>query len=203
MTPSEFAIEIRRKIEAIRRDNTPLNKAAADTHSRMTERIFVQGKDSSGGQIGNYSTKDIWINPEPENGNFAPRNSGGFNPLRGKNGNTEFKTNPGRVRKTSYFKGWKGFRAAQNLQTSKVDLNYTGELFKDFGKEDKAAELKNVVKLSTDTFAATIENTEENNSVKAFGAEKRFGKKIFKLTAEEERLFYETLEKELKQALEL
>ena len=196
MTPSEFAIEIRRKIEAIRRDNTPLNKAAASVHAEMSQRIFVEGKDSSGGQIGSYSTEDIWINPNKT----ATRNKKGFNPLKGKNGNTEFKTNPSRKRKTSYFEGWKGFRSTQGLNTAYVDLNNTGEMFKDFAKTNLPF-LDRVVQLSTNEFASTF--TKDINTKKASGNEEHFGKTIFELTQSERNDFYRLLEAELKQALEL
>lgn len=196
MTPSEFAIEIRRKIESLRRDNRPLNVAAASTHSEMTERIFVDGQATDGGGIGQYSTKDIWINPDKT----ATRNQKGFNPLRGKNGDTEFKTNPSRQRKTSYFKGWKGFRSTQGLQTAVVDLNNTGDMFKDFGKSNLPF-LDRVVQLNVDEYASTF--SRPLNVKKASGNEEHFGKTIFKLSDEEKRNFYRTLELELKQALEI
>lgn len=196
MTPAEFAIEIRRKIEAIRRDNRPLNVAAADTHAKMSERIFVKGQASDGNGIGQYSTKDIWIDPV----RTATKNSRGFNPLKGKNGNTEFKSNPSRVRQTSYFKGWKGYRSVQGLQTSVVDLNNTGDMFFDFAKSNLPF-LDQVRQLNVNEYASTF--TRNNNIKIAEGNEKHFKKTIFKLTASEKANFFRTLELELKQALEI
>lgn len=195
MTPTEFAIEIRSKIEALMRDNRPLNVAAASTHAEMTDRIFVKGQ-AVDGAIGQYSTKDIWINPEKT----ATRNQKGFNPLKGKNGNTEFKTNPSRVRKTSYFKGWKGFRSTQGLQTAVVDLNNTGDMFFDFGKTNLPY-LDRVVQLNVNEYASTF--TKDINTKKASGNEEHFGKTIFELSSSEKNKFYRTLELELKQALEI
>lgn len=196
MTPAEFAIEIRFKIEAIRRDNRPLNVAAADTHAKMSDRIFVKGQASDGNGIGQYSTKDIWINPDKT----ATRNQKGFNPRKGKAGNTEFKTNPSRKRKTSYFEGWKGFRATQGLQTSVVDLNNTGDMFFDFAKTNLPF-LDRVVQLNVNEYASTF--TKDLNTKKASGNENHFNKTIFKLTASERANFLRLLELELKQALEL
>jgi hypothetical protein len=196
MTPTEFAIEIRRKIEALRRNNRPLNVAAASTHTKMTKRIFVDGKARNESSIGSYSIKDIWINPNKT----ATRNKKGFSPLKGKNGDTEFKTNPTRQRKTSYFKGWKDFRSVQGLQTAVVDLNYTGDMFKDFAKSNLPF-LDQVVQLNLNEYASTF--TREINTKKAKGNEEHFRKSIFELSNSEKDNFYRILELELKQALEI
>ena len=209
MTPTEFAIEIRRKIEALRRNNRPLNVAAASTHTKMTERIFVDGKATDGGGIGQYSTKDIWLKEitDPIGGfgkkkkpyGVAARNKGGLDPKKGKDGSTEFKTVT-RQRITSYFQGWKGFREAQGLQTAVVDLNLSGDMFKDFAKTNLPF-LDRVVQLNVDEYASTF--SRPMNIKKASGNEEHFGKTIFKLSDEEKRNFYRILELELKQALEI
>lgn len=93
----------------------------------LSRRVFMHGKNADGSPIGDYSQKDIWINPNK----MRVRNKKGFVPLKGKKGNTEFKSDPARKRKTSYFEGWKGFREAQGLRTGFINLNYTGDLKSD------------------------------------------------------------------------
>lgn len=191
MTPQEFAIKIRERAQELQIHNRPLNIAAASVHSTMAERIFVKGETASGGQIGNYSTKDIWVNPNKT----ATPNSKGFNPLKGKKGATDFKRNPSRKRKTSYFEGWKGLRAAQGLPTNRVDLNFTGDMFFDFSRKDKQL-LQRVEELSRHEYASMF--SREGNAEKASGNEKHFGAVIFKLSRFERAEFYRICSLELK-----
>jgi hypothetical protein len=209
MTPTEFAIEIRRKIEALRRNNRPLNVAAASTHTKMSKRIFVEGKARNESSIGSYSTKDIYLKElkDPIGGfgkkkkpyGIAARNRKGLYPKKGIDGNEKFKTTD-RARITSYFKGWKDFRSVQGLQTAVVDLNYTGDMFKDFAKSNLPF-LDQVVQLNLNEYASTF--TREINTKKAKGNEEHFRKSIFELSNSEKDNFYRILELELKQALEI
>lgn len=196
MTPQEFAEVLREKAYELRRYNRPLHIAAASTHTMQADRIFRQGLNSSGDEIGQYSTKDIWVNPAKT----ATKNQKGFSPLKGKTGNTEFKSNPSRKRKTSYFEGWKGLRAAQGLKTDKVNLNFTGDMFFDFARPDSPA-LERVDKLSTDEYASLF--SRPFNALKAEGNEDHFGGAIFKLSQKERQEFYSTCDFELKRFLKI
>lgn len=184
MTVAEYREKLERQIEQLRKDNRPLFLAAQATHARMSKRIFSDGKDSSDGSIGVYSEKDIWIDPDKT----ATRNKKGFNPLKGKSGNTKFKSNPERERKTSYFEGWKGFRETQGLRTGVVNLNYVGDMFSDFNRP--------VQIVNPNEYVSSF--SRELNSLKASGNEEHFGKTIFKLTQAEKDKFFKTAEKELK-----
>lgn len=196
MTPQQFAEVLREKSDELRRYNRPLNVAAASTHTMQADRIFSQGLNSTGSQIGQYSTKDIWVNPSKT----ATKNNKGFSPLKGKTGATEFKSNPSRKRKTSYFEGWKGLRAAQGLKTDKVNLNFTGDMFFDFARPNKAL-LQRVDQLSTDEYASLF--SRHFNALKAEGAEDHFNAAIFKLTQQERQEFYKTADFELKRFLKI
>jgi hypothetical protein len=195
MTAEEFAISIRRKIDRLQSDDKPLRDATASAHGQMAQRIFEKGQTSDESNIGSYSTKDIWINPDKT----ATRNKGGFNPLKGKNGNTEFKTNPARVRKTSYFEGWKGLRSAQGLPTDNVNLNFTGEMRSDFSRP---IENLDPFKVANNEYVFRFTAKPELNNDKARGNEAHFNKTIFKLSKQERDTFYRVATAEIRRLLE-
>jgi len=200
MTPQELAIKIRSQSLALRNQNLPLKIAATSAHTLMVKRIFVDGQTANGGGIGQYSTEPIYINPVTT----PTRNKKGFNPLKGKNGNTEFKTNPDRVRKTSYFEGWKGFREVQGLKTGKVNLNYTGDMFMDFANAANpnitGSETFTPLYVSINEYMAAFR--QPLNTKKASGNEQHFGVTIFKLTQAEKAAFYKVANFELKKLLQ-
>ena len=192
MTAEEFAQKIREKIDLLKSDDKPLRDATTTAHAKMTQRIFEGGKDSDEGSIGSYSTADIWINPDKT----ATRNKGGFSPLKGKNGNTEFKTNPSRKRKTSYFKGWEGLRSAQGLETAVVNLNFTGDMRSDFSRP-----IENLAPFKVANNEYVFRFSRDMNNKKARGNEEHFNKTIFKLSKEERDLFFSTATREIKRLL--
>jgi len=204
ITPQEFAIKIRSQAEALRKNNLPLKIAATTAHTLMIRRIFTDGLNSNGGSIGSYSSKDIWINPVAT----PTRNKKGFNPLKGKKGNTEFKSNPSRERKTSYFEGWKGFREVQleNVTTKNVNLNYTGDMGSDFANvsiqvfNSKSRREFTPIYVNVNEYVAGFAKPE--NSKKATGNEEHFGVTIFKLTTQEKAAFFKTANFEIKKLLQ-
>ena len=196
MTAEEFAQKIRATADRLRSDDKPLRDATQSAHAQMAQRIFQKGQASDGSNIGSYSTEDIWVNPKKT----ATRNQGGFNPLKGKNGNTEFKTNPNRVRKTSYFEGWKGLRSAQGLPTDNVNLNFTGEMRSDFSRPiDNLSPFK----VANNEYVFRFTAKPELNNDKARGNEAHFNKTIFKLSNEERNTFYRVASAEIRRLLEL
>lgn len=120
----------------------------------LTRRVFMHGKNADGSAIGSYSEKDIWLNPNK----MRVRNQKGFRPLKGKKGNTKFKSDPTRVRKTSYFDGWKGFRQAQGLRTGFINLNYTGDLKSDV--ENPKNNVPTPIKVSEGKYKVAIKRPE-------------------------------------------
>ena len=120
----------------------------------LSRRVFMQGKNADGSPIGDYSQKDIWINPNK----MRVRNKKGFVPLKGKKGNTEFKSDPARKRKTSYFEGWKGFRETQGLRTGFINLNYTGDLKSDI--ENPIDGIPTPIKISEGKYKVAIKRDE-------------------------------------------
>ena len=205
MTAEEFAEKIREKIDRLKSDDKPLRDATVAAHAKMAQRIFEGGKDSSEGSIGSYSTKPIYLKElkDPIGGfgkkkepyGISPRNSKGLNPKRGKAGNTEFKTTD-RARITSYFEGWKGFREVQGLETSVVNLNYTGDMRSDFSRP-----IENLAPFKVANNEYVFRFSRDMNNKKARGNEEHFKKTIFKLSKEERDLFFSTATREIKRLL--
>lgn len=92
-------------------------------------RIFSNGKNSSGGDIGSYSTSPIYVSIEgaKESQGSQARTSSLTPKGKGKDGAAKFKN--GKTKKSQYFAdGYSGFRAQVGRQNSKVDFNLTGNL---------------------------------------------------------------------------
>lgn len=99
-----------------------VGSAVVTIHSLRGQRIFGSGLDKDNSPIGEYNSTDpLYVNPKN-----APKKF----PTKGKNGDTVFKN--GKPHKTGFFESYKAFRANQGRQTSPVNLNLTGTLFKDF-----------------------------------------------------------------------
>lgn len=160
--------------------------AAKELEARMARRIFLQGRNSAGSAIGNYSTKPIYVSLKrrefallPAIRKLKPRGK----PLpKFPKGRTEFAD--GTPLKTRYFaRGYREFREAAGRQpkgklarlggkaTDGINLNLTGSLAQSFTAGIAAGRV-------------TIGFTSRKEIVKALGAERRFGA-IFNPTQEE------------------
>ena len=176
MTYQEKILQLRKQLEALK-SSEALHIAAQDTHVKMTERIFVNGRSAGGGDIGDYDTKnELYVNP-----NKSPK---GF-PTKGKpneKGIARSKFNDGTPHKTGYFTSYSDYRNTIGRDISKVNLVLSGDMQSDFGKA--------LVKITDLKYASTMR---DNNIKKKDGNEKRFGE-IFKLTEEEKENFVEVLQ---------
>ena len=127
--------------------------------SSIKRRVFNDGLSTDGGKIGDYSTKPIYVNKDGYTG--LPNR---FKPV-GKTRSGNFKN--GNERKSKYYSGgYKEFRNDVGRQTSYVDLELTSSMRLAFvtGRTGKG-------------YAVGFINREQ--SQKAVGNEKRFGKLIF------------------------
>lgn len=101
--------------------------------SEVKYRIREQGKATSGGQIGQYSTKPAYY------GQSMFVNPSAFKP-QGKNSKSPVKS-LGQPRKTMYLShGYKELRQIQSLETRHVNETYSGKTMNDYRSEttDKA-----------------------------------------------------------------
>lgn len=112
--------------------------------AQIKNRIVLDGKDSNGQKIGNYSTKPGYYTREQ----FDRKSS--FS-ARGKNGSGNFKN--GKQRKSMYLSsGYKGLRDVQGKPSDTVVLNYTGSTMAAYqqGATDKEVVQGMTTKLASD-----------------------------------------------------
>lgn len=183
MTTQEYISRQRAKLEKLK-TGVAVGIAAQDTHVKMVERIFDDGKKASGGKERYNSTDEIYVNPKNSPKNF---------PLKGKNGTKTVKafnvstkkstrvsvTKGNTERKTGYFKSYKAFRAKIGRQTKFVDLVLFGNLVNDFSK--------GVIKLSDMSYVSKVTKEENVDKVDKFSA-------YFKLNKAEKKHYKEVLE---------
>jgi hypothetical protein len=112
--------------EVVNNDNTArrISQAAAfQVIAEYKQRIFFDGLDTNGDEIGQYSVNPFYINPL----SLTTVSAGGIKP-EGKNGDIVFKN--GNPHKTKYLtKGYAELRNLTGRQSDKVDLNFSGSLF--------------------------------------------------------------------------
>jgi hypothetical protein len=168
MTTDQFIQKQHRKIAELKSGKV-IGIAAQDTHVKMVERIFEEGKETSGEKNKYNSTDSLYVNPNTE----SPKRF----PPKGKTGKTKFKN--GEPHKTGYFDSYKDFRAKIGRETGFVNLNLFGNLQNDFGK--------GVVKLSNESWISTVTSTLNKPKLEKFAD-------YFKLNKSERENFKEVLE---------
>ncbi|MHA1289470.1 hypothetical protein DRO66_00320 [Candidatus Bathyarchaeota archaeon] len=154
------------KVEGAFRD------AANDTLATMSERIFIDGGNSAGGKIGEYSVKPYYANPKT-----SPT-------ATNKTGKT------GKTIQGGYYKGgYKEFRAQQGRESGFINQRLTNNLQSDFNNAESGFVLQQTGDL---TYSIVIDRPE--NIRKIEGQEKRFGPIFTELTKDEELLMLQSLE---------
>jgi hypothetical protein len=123
-----------------------LNTALLTVSSEMVERIHTKGLDSKGGKIGQYSTKPISISRKNQ-----PRSTG----------------------RTFFSDGYKGFKSAVGMDSSKVTLELTSQLRQDLG----------VIPINKRSAGIGFKNVANHN--KAKWAEDKYNKVIYDNTKKE------------------
>lgn len=191
MNTGEYIEKQRRAFTQIIEKDVPLQRAVRDTMARQVTRIFVDGKNSSNSNIGQYDTeRALYINPEK-----SPRKTGdkikgieGLLPTRGKYGDEKF--SDGTPHKTTYVKNYKDFRNRIGRRIDKVDLFLSGDL-----KSDMSNSNSNVkpVKINDHEYVTGLKR--QSNIEKLSGLEKKYGD-ISALTASEKKNFFDIATKE-------
>lgn len=175
LTPKQFIASLRQKVDALKKDNKPLQIAAQTVHALRVNRIFHLGLNADGGQIGTYSTSpEVWIE----------------NDYHRRGGNNGGKT--GRAEKTSWYQSYAAFKRNQGFG-SNVVLRQTNRLQSDFANKKIAVNSDGVpqskpIKVNVNRY---IERITSENEGKLLGAEKRYGN-IFDFTTDEIQKFNET-----------
>jgi hypothetical protein len=169
MTTEEYIKKQHEKL-AVLASGKPIAIAAQDTHVKMVERIFDDGKQTDGKKNKYNSTDPLYVNP-----NNSPKKF----PTKGKNGDTKFES--GEDHKTGYFKSYKDFRSKIGRQTGAMDLQLFGVLRNDFSK--------GVVKISDLVYVSTVTNEANKGKLEKFSS-------YFKANKAERENFREVLEYE-------
>jgi hypothetical protein len=119
MTTDEFNRDLQKKIDAIVKEDKPLIIAVKSVSALQSKRIFIDAKNRTGGNIGEYKNKEVYISLENSRSNFTPK---------GKDGSTKKKN--GQPYKTGYFANFLAYKKeiGLNKNTNSVDLLLSGEL---------------------------------------------------------------------------
>lgn len=217
-TVQQYVHDVEAKINDILRLNEPFERAVRNIVARQAGRIFIEGKNSSGGIIGQYSTHPLYINPNtssPRKGAIKGRVAGisfvkfeGLEPTTGKYGEHIFTaetayrgvkgTKAGDPHRTTYMAGgYKEFRNRIGRRIDRVNLTLTGDFMKDYTNAQipsKAAPIK----ISTVEYHVMLKRP--LNIKKRQGFEDKYGT-IFDLMREEREAFFRTLEFNFRKAL--
>lgn len=155
--------------------------ASNEMEAQMKFRIFLEGRTTDGAEIGHYSTKETYINPDKLSSLIAKgklKKQGKFSkkPLF-KNGNP---------RKTMYLKGgYKEFKDKVNFDSNVYNLTLTGTS-------------KDSIKIGKKGDDIVLGFSSEARRKILQGHETRLKKKIFEPSKEELKAVAEVIEKELR-----
>jgi len=143
--------------------------AAFAVIAEYKNRIFVEGLTTDGSQIGQYSTRPFYQNPNALTGVA----SSGVTPV-GKTGKSRFKN--GKAHKTKYLpRGYAELRELTGRQPAKVDLNFSGSL-------------ERSIKVIENESGAAISYTNDFEAEKMEGNEIRFGALISEVSEDEKEI---------------
>ncbi len=184
MTQDEFISKQKFAIEQLK-NGTIMGIAVADTHAKMTARIFEDGKKSDGSDIGKYAGGPMYVNPL-----LSPKKF----PVKGKPNKKGVSKNKfestGQPHRTGYFENYKAYREKIGRPTDKVNLVLSGTLHSDFGN--------GIIKKDDSHYIVSAKN--ERNKKIINGAEEKYGD-IFTLSSEEVFNFLDVFNFEFERAL--
>lgn len=169
LTPDQFVKQLRERVNMLSKENKPLQIAAQTVHALRVNRIFHEGLDSNGGQIGTYATSpEVWIE----------------NDYHRRGGNNGGKT--GRAKKTSYYQSYAAFKRSQGFG-SNIVLRQTNRLQSDFANRQispnsDALPKSAPIKVNKDKY---IERITSENIDKIKGREN-----VFNFSNQERQTFY-------------
>lgn len=192
--------------------NIPFRQTVYDDLITKSNRIFRFGLNTALGQIGVYSTKPMYVNPNftPRAGSYTSRTGGkmqGLLPTRGKPtksnpaGETHFNaktkilgaggTMEGEPHRTTYLKG--GYKELRNRTGRRIDfvnLQFTNDLFLDYCNITQLGAPPQPQMVSQHEYIVRFKRY--HNVEKKKGLEKKYGK-IFDSNPQEIDLFVKRL----------
>jgi len=190
------------QIESIIKLDKPLEISVRSMMAIQSKRIFLNGKNSDGGNIGDYSTNPVYISLEDSPKSFTPKGKPGGK--KDKNAlvsdirtrttkKVKVKAN-GSERKTGYFESYLSYKVAigRNAKVKTVDLFLSGELHRDWANSESFTK-QEATKINQHNYVVSLS---ENNANKV----DRYGK-VFNLSVKERTIFLDLVQKELIKAL--
>lgn len=189
MTTEELIKKQRTAFNAIIQKDEPLRLAALTAHKDATLRIFTDGRNSNGGNIGQYATSPpMYINPKTSPGNVRK-----LAPV-GKHGDKVFKN--GKPHKTAYVDSYKDYRNKIGRKTDKVNLVLSGDLQSDYAN----GRVSNPTPKKVDAHTYVVTLAREVNQKKRDGLEDKYGT-VFFHTKDEQAKFFKIANLEFKNQL--
>ena|SRR5690349_2249939 len=192
MTPEEYDKKINDQLAL---QDKALEQAflatVKDAVGNMGVRIFEEGKNASGGNIGKYkNTNELYVSDDrsPRKGNHKGKPNA--------DGKTKTIT-------TTYYESYESFRNKQGRESSFVNLRLFGRLMSDFFN---APVEKDSAKIPTEALPIKVNpfvyytRVRDENIGKMKGAENKYGK-VFAHTKEERERFNKTLNFEINKRL--
>jgi hypothetical protein len=174
MTPEQAIAKFNESIKKMR-DAKPYIELFNEVKTQLSERIFVQNKNATGGPIGEYSKKGIYVNPLN-----APRSFS----TAGKSGKTKFEN--GKPHKTRYFTDYGQFKTTIG-EGSKVNLRLFRNFERGFNTGDNLKIEGDIIK-----YTIGIQNSIANPEGKVESIQERYPD-TFKNSAEEKEFIIKEL----------
>lgn len=184
MTTDQYIAKIQGKIKELQTNNKPFAIAVNSTMALQSHRIFIEGKNSSGSDLGNYNTTNpLYVNPKKASPKAFP--------VKGKpEANRNIKD-----RKTGWFESYASFKRTIGQKTDKVRPHLFGDLESDFRNAPVNSTASKPTKVNTNEYITVLRRTK--NPKKVEGLEKKYG--VFTdLTQQERAAFFRVNEFELR-----
>lgn len=164
MTTEEFNKDLDKKIADLVKFDKPLLFGVKTVMALQSKRIFLDAKDKNGGNIGEYKSEDIYIDPKNSPKKFTPK---------GKDGKTKKKN--GEPYRTGYFASYLDYKKAigGNKRTSGVDLLLFGELSRDWANAEVVTKAE-AKKISPHEYVVDLKELNKNK-VERYGVDTVFG----------------------------
>lgn len=181
MTPEEFISKLRKKKDQnLVAAQQALEEAARLTHNQVGQRIFLRGIAADESRIGKYSTKPLLVSKKA----FVNKSAFKQSVRVSKNGKTRpmYVKFPNNKKVTPVMVlpgGYAQLRNIQGMQSSTVDLTYSGKTKRMF-----IASLRRFGRYS---WSAILRGNQAAD--RGVWNEQRFGKRIFELTNKEKQFF--------------
>ncbi len=189
ISPEQFLEKYNEFVQDIIERDIPLVRGAQSSHAMQVTRIFVEGKNSNGDQIGQYNdTTPIYADPNTTPGrSFDPQGKVSNFSAKKKDSGTGNTFKNGKPRKTKYFPSYKSLKQVIGQESNFVNLEYTGDLKSDFSNHGQ------VIKVNNHEYVSGVR---ELNALKIEKHEDHFGAKIFEHTKSEIAEFFSVAGKE-------